>query len=175
MNNDNKHCSGTEKLSCGANGNNGPCACSSGKSMPGKLLFIFVIALLAITYLQNQGGKMSEDAAKLWHTDYTEAQNVAKESGKPLLISFHTSWCGWCKKMKADVYSDQKFQDFATENLVLLLLDGDKDTEMVSKFGIQGYPSYVIQNSKGKTLKTFSGYNKTNEFIEIIKQAINNP
>ena len=162
----------TENTSCGMNDSGGGCACSKSKGLH-KILFVFVIALLAVTYALSQGGKMSAEAEKMWLTDYTEAKKIAANQNKPILISFHTSWCGWCKKMKADVYSDQDFCDFATEKLVLLLLDGDKDTDLVAKFGIQGYPSYVIQNSKGETLKSFSGYMKTDKFISTIKQATN--
>ena len=29
----------------------------------------------------------------------------SKESGKPVFIDFTTDWCGWCRKLEADTYS----------------------------------------------------------------------
>ena len=175
-NNENKCQNGKikEEISCSSAGCGGSCACTSGgsKSMF-KALLVFIIVLLAITYFQNKGGEMPEEASSIWKTDYSEALKQAKEQDKPVLISFHTSWCGWCKKMKSDVYSDPAFYNYASAELIPVLLDGDKDTDLVAKYNIKGYPSYVILKPDGTVLKTFSGYMKTDAFIETIKSATN--
>ena len=41
-----------------------------------------------------------------WLTDLKSAQEMAKSEHKPLLMDFTGSdWCGWCIKLKAEVFS----------------------------------------------------------------------
>ncbi len=148
------------------------CACTvGGEKGIYKFLIIFVIALIAVTYVQNLGGGMSEEAEKLWNTDIEKAQNLARESNKPLLISFHIPKCIWCDRMKSEVYSSDSFCSFASQNLVLLLVNGYKNREFAKKYNINGFPSYVLLNPEGEVITSFSGYMQTDSFISRINTA----
>src|SRR5439155_25358632 len=35
----------------------------------------------------------------------------AKKEGKPVFIDFQTSWCGWCRRLEKDVYSQASVGD----------------------------------------------------------------
>ncbi|MCX8155667.1 MAG: thioredoxin family protein, partial [Verrucomicrobiae bacterium] len=54
-------------------------------------------------------------AAELnWVTDFNAALNQAKKENKLLFINFTGSdWCGWCKKLDAEVFSTPEFKEFA--------------------------------------------------------------
>ena len=100
-----------------------------------------------------------------WTQDYDAALKVAAEKNLPLMLNFTGSdWCGWCKIMDKNVFADQKvWGAYAKDNLMLVTLDFPKDKtivpkkwvarnkELQAKFGVRGYPSYVVLDNDGET------------------------
>ena len=59
-------------------------------------------------------------AGDAWMTDFDAARKVAAEQKKDLLVDFSGSdWCGWCKKLDAEVFSQPAFLDAASKKSVL--------------------------------------------------------
>src|SRR5438093_919127 len=63
-------------------------------------------------------------AAATWLTDLPAAQAAAKAEKKIVLLDFTGSdWCGWCIRLKNEVFSQPEFDAFANANLVLVEVD----------------------------------------------------
>lgn len=111
-------------------------------------------------------------AAEGWLDDYEKAVAQAKAENKLVLADFTGSdWCGWCKKMVADVFDKDEFKQYAEKNLVLLEIDfpsqkklDDKvkaqNAELKKKYEIRGFPTFVILDGEGKELAKWVGYQK---------------
>lgn len=100
-----------------------------------------------------------------WTQDMDAAAALAKEKNLPMLINFTGSdWCGWCKLMDSNVFSKQAWQDYAKDRLVLVTIDFPKDKSIVpekfvsrneelkNKFGVQGFPTYMVLESDAMTV-----------------------
>ena len=99
-----------------------------------------------------------------WTTDFAQAQVQAKAEHKLLLLDFTGSdWCGWCKVMEKEIFSQPTFEEYAKKNLVLVRLDFPRtkpiSTEvqlqnrtLAQKFGIRGFPTIVMLDGDGKPL-----------------------
>ena len=97
-----------------------------------------------------------------WATNFEEAKATAKKEQKLILADFTGSdWCGWCIKLKEEVFSTKEFQDWAAKKVVLLELDFPKKTaqdaalkqqnqELAKKYGVSGYPTILILDAEGK-------------------------
>lgn len=106
---------------------------------------------------------------KGWLTSWDEASRQSKVTGKPILMNFTGSdWCGWCIKLKDEVFKTPQFQSWAAKKVVLLELDFPRKTKLdaktkaqneklAQKYGIQGFPTIVFANFKGDQLGT-AGY-----------------
>ena len=123
------------------------------------------IGLLALCALLQAG------AAELkWLTDLPKAQAEAKEKNKQVLLDFTGSdWCGWCIKFNKEVLSTPEFAAYAAKNLVLVEVDfphkkeqsaelKKANKELGSKFGVDGYPTFVVLNKDGKEVGRQEGY-----------------
>jgi thioredoxin-related protein len=90
-----------------------------------------------------------------------DACKLAAKDGKSVMIVFHASWCGWCKKFEASV-KDPSCSDFFDKHFVIRYLDilerGDKKSlenpgaeELFNKNGGQnsGVPYFLIFDKKG--------------------------
>ncbi len=65
--------------------------------MKNSLLLILIATLTLNAYSQNDKVK--------WYT-LQEAERLAQQSFKPLFIDAYTDWCGWCKKMDQDTFTN---------------------------------------------------------------------
>ncbi|MEO7724448.1 MAG: thioredoxin family protein [Chthoniobacterales bacterium] len=122
-----------------------------------------------------------------WTTDFARAQAQAKAEHKLLLLDFTGSdWCGWCKVMEKEIFSQPAFDDYARKNLVLVRLDFPRakpvsaevrtqNQKLAQKFGIRGFPTIVVLDGGGKALAQL-GYvpGGPEAFISELKQLPQN-
>jgi|GEM_PF-157071 len=80
-----------------------------------------------------------------WLVDLDEAYTLSQKSGKPIMANFTGSdWCGWCKKLDADVFSKPEFKTWAAKNVVLLEVDFPRKKQIPQKNQQQ---NYAMQNA----------------------------
>jgi protein disulfide-isomerase len=96
-----------------------------------------------------------------WTTDYQLAVDAARGTRRSVLLFFTGSdWCGWCKRLEAEVLDTEEFKTYASGNLVLVKLDFPRriaqseftkrrNRELAQKYGIEGYPTIVVLNDSG--------------------------
>ncbi len=100
-----------------------------------------------------------------WTDDFDAAKKQAAEEGKRLLVDFSGSdWCGWCKRLDKEVFSQKDFVSKAQKDFVLVLIDSPRDKSILSekaakqnpglvkKYNIHGYPSVLLMDAEGNTL-----------------------
>lgn len=93
-----------------------------------------------------------------------EAQVKAAAEHKSVFVTFHASWCGWCKTM-SKVTENPKFKQvfdkyFVTVGLDVLEAEKDKALENPGSLDVmkslnadkEGIPFYFVTDSKGKAL-----------------------
>jgi len=97
-----------------------------------------------------------------WLTDLPAAQAQAAAENKLVLLDFTGSdWCGWCIRLKAEVFSQKEFEAFAQDNLVLVELDFPHHTAqsaqlksaneaLARQFRIQGLPTIILLDHDGR-------------------------
>lgn len=109
-------------------------------------------------------------AAEGWLTDLDEARKVAVREKKAILIDFTGSdWCGFCIKLRDEVFTTKEFKDFA-KNYVLVELDYPnkkpqppevkaRNREIQAKFGVSGFPTVLLMDAQsGDAYGRVSGY-----------------
>ena len=96
-----------------------------------------------------------------WETDMDVAKKRAKDEKKPMLLDFTGSdWCGWCMKLKKEVFDTPEFQQYAKEKLVLVEVDfphskqlpkeeKEQNEKLAKEYNVGGYPTIILLSSKG--------------------------
>jgi protein disulfide-isomerase len=143
---------------------------------------LFVLFIFLFTSCNN--GQSTSDALN-WENNLDQAIQQAKKENKAVLVNFTGSdWCIWCKRLSSEVFQQKAFEDYADENLVLVMLDFPKDKpqsaetqsynqNLAQKYGIQGFPTILIFDSQGK-LAGQTGYlpGGPEKYIENIKSYL---
>ncbi|MEO5712634.1 MAG: thioredoxin family protein, partial [Luteolibacter sp.] len=117
-----------------------------------------------------------------WETDLEVAKKRAKDENKEILADFTGSdWCGWCIRLKKEVFDQPEFQEYAKKHLVMLELDFPHKKELPAKekeqneklseeFKIEGFPTILLMNAKGKEINR-TGYQEggPGKYVEHLK------
>ena len=97
-----------------------------------------------------------------WLTNFEDAKKQASLENKSLLVDFTGSdWCGYCIKLKEEVFDKKEFADFAKDKFILVELDFPskkkqdpaikaQNAELGKKYRIQGYPTILLMDAKGR-------------------------
>lgn len=113
---------------------------------------IMLLFLSANAYAQ-QAYKAENEG---WITSMEEAYELSKKTNKPILANFTGSdWCGWCKRLTANVFSHKEFKDWAAKNVILLELDFPRGKPMPDEvkgqnaslqqaFQVTGFPTIWV-------------------------------
>ena len=143
-----------------------------------RILFILGLFTLPLMFT------FSQDGVK-WYT-IEEADALLKSDPKPLFIDAYTDWCGWCKKLDKDTFSDPIISEYLNTNFIPVKFNAESK-EAVTFLGrefindgkagkahqlavalLQGkmsYPTVIFMSEEGELLSPLSGY-KTPKEIE---------
>jgi protein disulfide-isomerase len=126
----------------------------------------FVLALVTVAAWR-------ASADDLWLTDLPTAEAQAKAQGKIVLMDFTGSdWCPACIEFKKQVLDSEAFQAYASSNVVVVEVDfPDKKPQseavkkanaaLLTKYGVDGYPTFVVVDPNGKEIGRQLGYDAT--------------
>jgi thioredoxin-related protein len=93
-----------------------------------------------------------------WSASLPEALKLAEAHDKIVMADFYTEWCGWCKKLDTEVYTDSRVTRIARDHFVAVKIDGDKHEQLVHKYEVRGYPTIVFLEPDGQELKRIRGF-----------------
>lgn len=114
------------------------------------LIFSF---LLFLNLVSSGQPSMKVENGLTWYTSIQEVHELSLKNKKPIFAFFTGSdWCGWCKRLQANVFVKQAFIDWANANVILLELDFPRgktlspeltkqNSELQQALGVRGYPT----------------------------------
>ncbi len=141
-----------------------------------------LVALLGTLLFTNTGSNMNNGiSGELQWTNYTDGVRKASAENKKVLIDVYTDWCGWCKRMEKDTYSDEDIKNYLTQNYILVRLNAESDvketvgqevmtqTEIAKAYRVNGYPTTIFLSTDGQPITSVPGYMKPDEFMLVLK------
>ena len=122
-----------------------------------------------------------------WMTDFDAAKARAAKEDKAVLIDFTGSdWCGYCIKLRRDVFDKDDFTVYAKDKFVLLEIDQPRKIKMAPEklaanrklaetYGVDGYPTVLVVDSEGTLMGGFCGYpGSADEVQDLLDNAYDN-
>ncbi len=104
-----------------------------------------------------------------WTDDVAAAKAKAAASDKDLFMDFTGSdWCGWCIRLKDEVFTKQEFKATVPDDFVLVYLDFpnnvpqsdeviQQNQRLQQEFNVQGFPTIALTDAQGRPY-AFTGY-----------------
>lgn len=132
----------------------------------GILLSALLISMLTLSGQDNSGVVFS-------NSNYFEVLQQAENEGKSIFIEFGVN-CGYCIKMKREVFVDPQVGEFYNANFVNIEIDESSKIgrDIGERYNIYSYPTYFYLNSKGEIVHIAANYKSPEKIIKVGQQAL---
>lgn len=154
-----------------------------------KLTYILPIFLLFLfgSFTPPKGENKTEKATELKWYNWNEGYPMAVKSNKIVLVDLYTSWCGWCKRMDKDTYTNEDVVSFINKKFVPIKLnpevDGKYKIDSLTVTGPQlmgmltnnqstGYPTIVFIYTKNREIEIMPGYQDAANFKATLEKVV---
>lgn len=126
---------------------------------------IFTIILLLLGLNIGAYGQGIEFFEGTWQ----EALAQAESEEKLVFIDAYTTWCGPCKKMSANTFTDESVGAYFNNNFISMKIDMEKPMgrEFGSKYPVSAYPTLFFLDDKGEIVKKSTGYKDVSKLISL--------
>ncbi len=150
-----------------------------------KYLFIVFLAGTLATFAQE-----SHEGAVKWMS-FEQALEKSKTEKRKIFIDVYTDWCGWCKVMDKNTFSEPQVAKILNEKFYAVKLDAEQTEDVVFsgttfKFVPSGnkgyhqlaaalmnnqmsYPTVVFLDEEFRMIQPLPGYQKPEEFHKIVQ------
>ncbi len=130
-----------------------------------------VLATETDTAANNSTTNTAESNQQVWF-NYDQAVQASKTSGKPIMLVFSGSdWCGWCVRLKNEVFNTNEFQQWAQENVHAVEVDfprghalpqavAQQNQLLKQQYGahVQSYPTVLFVDSSNQQVIGKAGF-----------------
>ncbi|MGQ1910388.1 thioredoxin family protein [Marinifilum sp. RC60d5] len=126
-----------------------------------KNVIFILFALFISSNLLGQGIEFE-------HGSLSETLSKAKNENKLVFIDCYTTWCGPCKMLSKNVFTQKEVGDVFNKQFINLKLDCEKGEglEIAKKYAIAAYPTMLFLDGDGNVKHTLVGGVRAADLIE---------
>ena len=108
------------------------------------------------------------------HEKFGEAIEKARSENKIVFIDAYTTWCGPCKQMDKNTFSDENVATFFNEKFVNLKLDMERGDGLTiqQRYKISAFPTLLFLNADGEVVHKVVGFQDAEQLLSIGKVAL---
>ena len=138
-----------------------------------KQIRIFLFALLC-TFLALPTMAQEGKGIQFFKGTFAQALAKAKSEGKPLFVDFYAVWCGPCKKMEKQIFTQPEVGEYFNKHFVAVQLDAEKpeNVDAAKTYKVEAFPTLGIFDGEGKALSINVGYMNAQELMAMAKTAV---
>jgi thiol-disulfide isomerase/thioredoxin len=108
---------------------------------------------------------------------WAEVKAKAKQENKMIFVDAYTTWCGPCKWMAKNTFTDKKVGEYYNANFINYKMDMEagEGPKFADEFRVEAYPTLLYFNAEGQVAHRTEGSQDANMFLATGKKVQSNP
>ncbi len=109
-------------------------------------------------------------------TDFQSALTKAKAEDKLIFMDAYTTWCGPCKWMSKNVFTEANVGSYFNEKFVNVKIDMEKGEgmDLAKRYKVEAYPTLLFIDGNGELMHRSTGSRPAEDFLDL-GNAANDP
>ncbi|MBN1531182.1 MAG: thioredoxin fold domain-containing protein [Spirochaetes bacterium] len=111
---------------------------------------------------------------------FKEGMDLARKTGRPVVLYFFTTWCGYCRAMDKMVFYDGQVIEELRDRFVYIRIDTEgtgiiryknhqlRPSELALMMGVQGFPTTVYLDKNQAPVTRIPGFIQKNMFLDLL-------
>lgn len=134
-----------------------------------SILFLLVFGLSACT--SDNTSAEDESAPQVgiafFQGTWEEALKKAEAEKKLIFLDAYTEWCGPCKQMSKEVFTNEQLGEYFNAHFVCYKMDMEKGEglHIAQKFRINAYPTLLFLNAEEALVNASIGFHTADELL----------
>lgn len=132
-----------------------------------KLSIALILATAVFTAGFTQEGIQFEDA------NWKRLLAQAADQDRLIFVDAYTTWCGPCKMMSRDVFTQAEVGEYYNSNFVNAKIDMEKGEGLglARKYKVRAYPTLLFIDGSGELVHRAVGYQDAEAFLQLGREA----
>lgn len=141
------------------------------KSIVSIAFFLVLAVFVAAAYWP---ANVSKNGIHFYQGTLAEAIKKSKQENKPVFVDVSASWCGYCKKLKRNGFSDKEVGSYFNDHFINVSIDGERGEgpSVAKQYNVQGYPTLFVLDKEGNVLLYSSGYMDKEQLLNFALAAV---
>ena len=108
--------------------------------------------------------------------EWNAAMEDAREDEKLVFLDIYATWCGPCKYLENNVYTDESLGEYYNDNYINLKMDGESTfgAKMARKYALSAYPTMYFLDSDEELITKIVGVREADPLASIGKAISEN-
>ncbi len=98
-----------------------------------KGVFLSIFSVILVTIMTSFSGYKSNSVEEIKWISFEEAVELQKKNPKKIIVDVYTDWCGWCKKMDKNTYTDAEVIKQIEQHFYFVKLNAEQKEEIKYK------------------------------------------
>lgn len=142
-----------------------------------KILMITLLGLLAAWWINQTitARNLPGQGVQFFEGSYQQGLETAAVQNKWVFVDLYASWCGPCKRLKANTFTDENLAAYMARHFVALAIDGEKGEgpALMQRFQVRAYPTLLVLNAQGKEVGRIVGFVSAEKLQQELEKITN--
>ena len=138
-----------------------------------RLLSLCLVVLLTASSFTPAADEESGVGIKFTDARWADVLKKAKAEKKLIFLDAYASWCGPCKMLQKNVFTQKTVGDYFNKKFINVKMDMEKgEGPALSRvYPLEAYPTLLFINGDGRVVKKAIGYLSADDLIGVGKSV----
>jgi thiol:disulfide interchange protein len=136
--------------------------------MKNFVLFVLLLGSLTIFAANwNAADPHLKTAIEFSNSSWSDIIKQAKTENKVIFLDIYATWCGPCKQLKKNTFTDNEVGAYFNANFINATFDAEfgEGIILAQQFSVHAYPTMLFINPDGSVRQTVIGYRSANQLL----------